>query len=113
MKKIFLRAIVLLLVLSLAFSAFASCGETEKQDNGTHSVTSICYNAFHTCTRLTSVTIGNSVESIGDSAFYYCVGLTSIKYRGSEAEWNAIKKGEDWNYNVPSSCQIIFDYTGE
>ena len=100
------------------------------------SVTSIGAYAFYNCTGLTSITIGNGVESIGDSVFGYCEGLTSIdipnsvtsigsyafrnctgfasiKFRGTEAEWNAIEKGADWNYRVPASCQIIFNYTGE
>jgi len=34
--------------------------------------------SFYNCTRLTSVTIGNSVNSIGGSAFYGCKGLTSV-----------------------------------
>ena len=34
-------------------------------------------NAFHSCTSISSCTIGSSVESIGQSAFYYC-NLTSI-----------------------------------
>ncbi len=34
--------------------------------------------AFSNCTRLTSITIPNSVTSIGDSAFYRCTSLTSI-----------------------------------
>lgn len=40
--------------------------------------TSIGDNAFRDCTRLTSVTIGNSVTSIGNSAFGACSSLTSI-----------------------------------
>ena len=57
---------------------------------------------------LVSVSIPNSVTSIGSHAFYGCIELTSIKFRGSEAEWNAIEKGDNWNKNVPASCQIIF-----
>lgn len=34
-------------------------------------------NAFHSCTSLSSCTIGSNVRSIGQSAFYYC-NLTSI-----------------------------------
>ena len=77
------------------------------------SVKSIGDDAFAYCSGLTSVTIGNGVESIGMYAFRGCTGLTSIKFRGSEAEWNAIEKGVGWNSDVPASCQIIFNYTGE
>ncbi len=40
--------------------------------------TSIGSYAFRNCTRLTSVTISNSVRSIGSYAFRNCTGLTSI-----------------------------------
>ena len=38
----------------------------------------IGYSAFYGCTRLTSITIPNSVTSIGENAFNGCTGLTSI-----------------------------------
>lgn len=43
-----------------------------------YSVTSIGYEAFDLCMRLTSVTIPNSVTTIGNFAFGSCSGLTSI-----------------------------------
>ena len=41
-------------------------------------VTSIGWNAFRDCSKLTSVTIPESVKSIGDSAFWGCSSLTSV-----------------------------------
>ena len=77
------------------------------------SVTSIGNYAFYGCGRLASVTIPDSVTSIGNSAFESCSKLTSIKYRGTEEQWNAISKGSDWKYKVPSSCVITYNYTGK
>ena len=45
---------------------------------GGYPVTSIGSSAFSFCTRLTSVTIPDSVTSIGSSAFYYCTSLISV-----------------------------------
>ena len=45
---------------------------------GGYPVASIGDDAFFKCTRLTSVTIPDSVTSIGDYAFAWCSGLTSI-----------------------------------
>ena len=44
----------------------------------TYTVKEIQEQAFYWCSRLTSVTIPNSVTSIGERAFYNCSGLTSV-----------------------------------
>ena len=76
------------------------------------SVTSIGDWAFIDCDSLTSVTIPKSVTSIGEWAFSGCSSLTSIKYRGTEAEWDAISKGSAWNSGT-SNYTITYNYTEE
>lgn len=48
------------------------------KDGVTYTVTGIGEEAFHYCTNLTSVTIGNNVTSIGRQAFHTCTNLTSV-----------------------------------
>ena len=74
------------------------------------SVTSIGYMAFYNCDSLTSVTIGKGVTSIGEYSFNACKSLRSIKYRGTEAEWEGITKGDSWK---PYSVTVTYNYDGE
>jgi hypothetical protein len=59
-------------------------------------ITSIGNNAF-TGSRLTEIVISSSVTSIDGYAFYQCSDLKRINYKGTIAQWNAIKKGSGWD----------------
>ena len=72
-------------------------------------LTSIGTNAFNNCTRLTSITIPSSVTSISSDAFYNCSGLESITFGGTVVQWNAISKGNGWEYNVPATKVVCSD----
>ena len=72
-------------------------------------MTSIGTRAFNNCTRLTSITIPDSVTSIGEEAFYNCSGLESITFGGTVVQWNAISKGIGWKYNVPATKVVCSD----
>ena len=65
------------------------------------SVTSVGKGAFSGCSGLTSVTIPDSVTRVGDYAFYNCSSLTSVTYSGTMSQWRTIKKGDDWDEDVP------------
>ena len=86
-------------------NAFRDCTGLTSVTIG-NGVTSIGDYAFRNCHGLTSVTIGDGVTSIGVGAFYDCRRLTRINFNGTKTQWNAISKGSDWKYNVPSSCKV-------
>ena len=98
-------------VTSIGSHAFGNCVSLTSVVIG-DSVTSIGSCAFTDCSSLTSVVIPDSVTSIGEYPFYECYSLTSIKYRGSQAQWSDIDKGDDWNYKT-GNYTITYNYTGE
>ncbi len=49
-----------------------------------------------------TVYFGKSLKSIGDGAFYNYVGLEKVEYVGTKAQWGAIKKGSEWDYDYTS-----------
>lgn len=62
---------------SIGDSAFRSCSRLTSVTIS-NSVTSINYAAFNGCSSLTSATIGNSVTRIEGAAFSWCNSLTSV-----------------------------------
>ncbi len=62
---------------SIGYQAFYSCS-CLTSITIPNSVTSIGYQAFYSCSCLTSITIPNSVTSIGGSTFSGCTSLTEI-----------------------------------
>ena len=95
-----------------AFSEFSSLDRVTIPD----SVTSIGDYAFSGCLYLTRITIPSSVTSIGNSAFMECSSLENIYYKGTEEQWNAITKGDNWNSGMGSYNEggtvITYNYTG-
>lgn len=90
----------------IAVGAFAGCTSLE-EITIPDSVLAIGEVAFYGCNLLTSVTVGEGLFYIGDGAFFDCYALSTITYAGTEAEWNDISKGEDWDYGT-DGYRIIF-----
>ena len=98
---------------SLAFGGYTSLIRITVPD----SVTSIGSVAFTSCTNLASIIIPESVTSIGRGAFSDCTRLAHIYYTGTQEQWNAIIKDDDWNYNMGSNVEggtvIHYNYVPE
>lgn len=62
----------------------------------------IAESAFARLTMLTKINIPASVERIEKNAFYGCVMLKTVSYAGTEAAWQKIVKGTDWNASTGS-----------
>lgn len=101
-------------VTTIAPATFKSC---EKLESVTipNSVTSIGESAFYDCKAFTSITIPTSVTSIGDWAFRDCSNLKDIYFDAPKAQWDAVTKGNSWNYNVHPDfkehwrCTVTFE----
>ena len=73
----------------IGYQAFASCSSLTSITIP-NSVTSIGVGAFLDCSSLTSITIPNSVTSIGEWAFSRCSSLTSINVDANNANYCSI-----------------------
>ncbi len=78
----------------LGMRAFAECLSL-KTVVLPESVYEIGDGAFKNCSGLTEITFTKSVVEIGMSAFYNCNSLNKVSYNGTDAEWAAIKTGDN------------------
>ncbi len=80
----------------LKFSQAAQYRSSIKTVNVT-SGNEIYFDTFKGYSSLESATIAESVTVIGDRAFGDLESLTELNYRGTTAQWEQVKKGEDWD----------------
>ena len=88
-------------VTSIGSSAFYSCYKL-KSITIPDGVTSIGDYAFQK-SGLVTIIIPDSVTSFGEGAFNICRNMSDIYYTGTQTQWDAITKGNNWNYNMGSS----------
>ncbi len=98
-------------VTAIGEKTFEGCGMTNIVIP--YSVKTIGEEAFAACPHLASVTVGNGVTAINSRAFYGCLRLSRINYRGTEEQWNAILKEDDWNRYIDDNYTIIYNYIDE
>ena len=67
-----------------------------------NSVIRINQRAFAGCANLYAVTVPASMTNIGAEAFSGCAKLQKIDFQGTQAQWDKITKGENWDHNIAS-----------
>ena len=92
---------------SISESLFSGCSSLESVSIPS-GVASIGRCAFADCASLSYAVIPGSVSSIDEYAFDGCSALENLYYVGSEARWNAVSKGTDWNHNGPAGQTIHY-----
>ena len=65
----------------------------------TDSIIQIGNHAFSACEKLRSITIPNSITLIGGKVFSMSTKLNSVIYEGTIAQWDAIAKDDEWDWN--------------
>ena len=98
-------------VTAIGQGAFWGAGLTDITFGENSQLTEISPKIFYGCNALTSVTIPVGVTKIGANALRGCTGLVDLHYAGTTAEWNAITKGTNWDYNTGNytlHCKVLY-----
>ena len=93
---------------SIGDYAFAGC-DSLTSVTIPDSVTSIGHGAFRGCNSLTSIVIPDGVTRIGNNAFYSCDSLAFVTFEGTVEQWEAVVKGNSWNYDCPFTEVVCSD----
>ncbi len=101
-------------VTSIGDHAFSQCSSLTLVTIP-NSVTNIEIGTFSECKALASITIPTSITNIEHDAFYGCSNLKDIYFDATKAEWDAVTKGDAWNYDVHPDfkehwrCTVTFE----
>lgn len=71
--------------------------------NGKYTIVGLGDELFEDCTKLTTITIPNSIEWIGDNTFKNCSSLTTIYFQGTSEQFSSITIGIGNDYFINAS----------
>lgn len=74
--------------------------QTTNYGGAMYNITELGENLFAGNEKLEKITLYADIVKIGAGAFANCTALKTIEFKGTIAQWNAIDKGEYWNYTT-------------
>ena len=106
-KQIRIKSIIAKYALQrIGSQAFFDCVSL-KEVSLTGGVKEIASDAFWGCTALAEVTLPKEVALIEGDAFGGCENLKTIKFHGTEQDWNAIQRADDWADGVENIAVLL------
>ena len=87
---------------SVKHGVVTACDPSAVEARVPEGVEDVGFMAFADCGSLTKVTLPESLRYIGSAAFLDCTALTDIRFRGTRARWNVVRKSADWNEGIPA-----------
>lgn len=82
---------------------FNGCTNLENLQMPIGGLKSIGISMFRNCSKLTTITIPDSVTAINGSAFRDCISLSTFNFAGTKEQWNSISFGDNWNLGLAAS----------
>ncbi len=79
---------------------------------GSKLITGIEDGAFKDCADIKSITLSSNITRIGANAFSGCTSLESVYFKGVKSQWEAVKKGDNWN-GGNTSLKIFWEKSSE
>jgi len=89
--------------------AFLLCQNLEGDIVIPDGVTRLRMSAFAYCSKITSVTLPESLVIIDQYAFTSAKSLETIIFKGTKSQWEEISVGYQWNFEVPAKKVICSD----
>lgn len=86
----------------ISANAFSNCSDLT-EINIPFSVKTLSVECFYGCTSLKEFSIHSDITSIPDRYLMACTQLRDIHFDGTYEEWDAMPKGQYWDYNKGGS----------
>lgn len=95
-------------VQKIEANCFSNCSDLVEV-NIPSSVKQLSYECFYGCSSLREFYLHGDITSIPDRYFMVCTNLKDIYFDGTQEEWDAMPKGDKWDYQKGGTRKRSYD----